>query len=117
MFALSASNRFLLYRPATDMRKGFDGLAGLVRNKLNRDPLNGEVFVFINKRRDKIKLLHWEHGGFTLYYKRLEKGSLELPEATSSSINISWSQLMCIMEGIALKSIEKRKRFSLKKPA
>ena len=58
MFALSSENRFLLYNHATDMRKSFDGLSGLVQNNLSEDPCSGEVFMFINKNRDKIKLLH-----------------------------------------------------------
>jgi transposase len=54
----------LLYRKVTDMRKGFDGLCGLVKNELNREPTSGEVFIFINRPRDRIKLLHWQKGGF-----------------------------------------------------
>ncbi len=72
MFTLSSNNRFHLYSQPTDMRKSFNGLSGLVENELERTPLSGEVFLFINKRRDKIKLLHWGAGGYTLYYKQLE---------------------------------------------
>jgi len=78
MFALSSTNKFHLYSEPTDMRKSFDGLSGLIRDSLGRNPLNGEVFMFINKRRDKIKLLHWQGISFTLYYKRLEKGPQSL---------------------------------------
>lgn len=63
----------------TDMRKSFDGLAGLVRNKLDMPLTTGQIFVFINKCGDRVKLLHWEAGGFVLYYKRLEQGVLERP--------------------------------------
>lgn len=97
------------------MRKSFDGLTGLVQSKLKRDPSSGEVFVFINKRRDKIKLLHWEEGGFVLYYKRLEKGTLELPDIEKETTQITWPQLMMIIEGISLKDVARRERFSLRR--
>ena len=79
MFTLSTSNRFHLYSQPTDMRKSFDGLSAVVQNALGSNPLNGDVFIFINRRRDKIKLLHWQGISFTLYYKRLEEGTFEVP--------------------------------------
>ena len=103
------------------MRKSFDGLQGLVQNKLRRNPTSGEVFVFVNKRRNRIKLLHWEAGGFVLYYKRLEKGTIELPDMRGSTgsqgCQITWSHLVMIIEGISVKDIKKRERFLLKKQA
>ena len=96
------------------MRKSFDGLQGLVEGKLKRRATSGEVFVFINKRRDRVKLLHWETGGFVLYYKRLEKGTFELPEM-EEGCQIAWTELMMIIEGIRVKSFEKRARFVLEK--
>jgi transposase len=121
MFSLTSSYRYFFYSLPTDMRKSFDGLQGLVQNKLRRDPASGEVFVFVNKRRNRIKLLHWEAGGFVLYYKRLEKGTVELPEMSGKSgrpgEEISWSYLVMIVEGISVKGIKKRERFLLKKQA
>lgn len=76
MFTLGSSLRFRLYNKPTDMRKSFDGLCGILQRELDCKPRSGEVYVFVNKRRDKIKLLHWEPGGLVLYYKRLEKGTL-----------------------------------------
>ena len=73
MFGLGSSLRFYPYAGVTDMRKNFDGLGGLVQSKLDRSPTSGEVFIFINRRRDRVKLLRWETGGFVLYYKRLEQ--------------------------------------------
>ena len=61
------------------MRKSFNGLSGLVKNELNREPASGDVFVFLNRNRTHLKLLHWERGGFVLYYKRLERGSFTPP--------------------------------------
>jgi transposase len=95
------------------MRKGFDGLSGLIRNELDTNPCNGDVFIFINKQRDKIKLLHWQGIGFTLYYKRLEKGTFELPQYDhiNSGIVLNYAQLVMLIDGLSIKNIQKRKRF------
>jgi len=113
MFTLSSSNRFHLYSEPTDMRKSFNGLSGLVENELDRTPLSGEVFLFINKRRDKIKLLHWGAGGYTLYYKRLESGTFELPDydVSESSITLDYTQMVMIVDGLSIKNIHRRKRY------
>ena len=115
MFSLNERNRYFLYRSATDMRKGFDGLSGVVRNSLGMDPLSGDVFIFLNRRRTHMKLLVWEESGFVVYYKRLERGRFEYPNmnGTGGSLVISWRQLMLIIEGIELKSVRQRKRLSL----
>ena len=97
------------------MRKSFDALSGLVRNNLGSNPTGGEVFIFINKRRDKVKLLHWQGSGYLLYYKRLEKGTFELPryDARAGSITLSYAQLVMIMDGLSIKNLQKRIRYSL----
>lgn len=112
MFNLSAAHTYHLYTQPTDMRKSFDSLSGLVRSHLQADPFNGHVYVFVNKQRNRLKLLHWEKGGFTLYYKRLEKGQFELPATTQPAYRIPWSDLMLILEGISLKNIQRKARFS-----
>jgi transposase len=121
MFSLTSSHQYFLYSLPTDMRKSFDGLQGLVQNKLRRNPASGEVFVFVNKRRNRIKLLHWEEGGFVLYYKRLEKGTIELPEMrgspSSPGSQIAWPHLVMAIEGISVKHIKKKERFLMKKQA
>ena len=76
MFSLGNA-RYYIYREATDMRKSFDGLCGLVSGRLGKSPMSGDVFIFINKSRNRIKLLRWEPGGFVLFYKRLERGTFE----------------------------------------
>lgn len=111
MLSLSSSCRYFLYRHPADMRKGFDGLSGLVRDGLVKDPLSGDVFIFFNKRRSQVKLLLWEHDGFAMYYKRLEQGTYELPLTTSTELKSS--ELMLILQGISLKSVRRRKRFDL----
>ncbi len=95
------------------MRKSFDGLSGIVRNELGKDPLSGEVFIFINKRCNQVKILLWEGDGFLLYYKRLEKGTFELPSSKvhSPSVELRSDELMLILQGISLKSVRRRKRF------
>lgn len=107
MIPFGPAQRYYLYREATDMRKSFDGLCGLVRSALGRDPLSGDVFVFINRRRTHIKLLVWDRSGFVLYYKRLEAGTFEMPEATAPT----WSQVVLMLEGVSLKSARYRKRY------
>ena len=109
MIAFSSAQRYYYYREATDMRKSFDGLSGLIRTGLNRDPLSGEVFVFINRRRTHIKLLVWDRNGFVLFYKRLERGTFEIPE----SGQLSWHQLILMLEGISLKTVRYRRRYKL----
>lgn len=113
MFILSSTFRYYFYPPPTDMRNGFDGLCGLVHRELGRRPVTGEVYIFINKCRDKIKLLHWEPGGFVLYYKRLERGTFELPKVnfTSKTCQISWSSLMLMVEGISIEKSKQRRRY------
>jgi len=115
MFALSALNRFHLYGQPTDMRKGFDGLSGIVRNELDGNPCSGDVFIFINRTRDKVKLLQWQGIGFTLYYKRLEEGTFEPLDygPDTKSIAMSYAQAVMLIDGLSIKNTWKRKRFFL----
>jgi transposase len=115
MIPFGSTQRYFLYCPATDMRKSFDGLCGLVRQGLAGDPLSGDVYIFVNGRRDRIKLLVWDRTGFVIYYKRLEQGAFELPaqKGPGAGVSISWPDLMLILEGISLASVRRRKRFSL----
>jgi transposase len=95
------------------MRKSFDSLRGLVINNLDQNPDNGTVYIFINKVRNKVKLLHWQSGGFMLYYKRLESGTFELPEYDTEvgSLCLSYAQLILLIDGIAITNITRRKRY------
>ena len=115
MLSVSSAYRYYLYRGQADMRKSFDGLSGMVRNELQKDPLSGEVFIFINKRRNQVKILLWEGDGFSLYYKRLEKGTYELPlwKEQTPSVELRSDELMLILQGISLKSVQRRKRFQM----
>ncbi len=113
MFTLSSELKFQLYGQATDMRKSFDGLCGLVKNNLGESPLNGDVFVFINKNRNKIKLLHWKGSGFVLYYKRLEKGTFEYPkyDINEGCYILSYAQMVMLIDGICITNLRQKKRF------
>jgi len=114
MFTLGSSLKFHLYSQPTDMRKSFDSLSGLVQNELGQSPVSGDVFVFINKTRNKVKLLHWVGSGFVLYYKRLESGTFEHPryDIKTGSYSLSYSQIVMLIDGISIKNIEKKKHFS-----
>jgi len=95
------------------MRKSFDGLSGLVQSELKKDPLCGAVFIFLNRRRNQVKLLLWEGDGFCLYHKRLEKGSFELPDCTAdeTAIDIEADQLLLLLKGISLQQVRRLKRY------
>lgn len=108
------SARYFLYQQPTDMRKSFDGLCGLVSNKLGQNPTSGDLFIFVNKPRNRIKLLRWETGGFVLFYKRLEQGTFQLPkpqDANAGKLTIDYSELVMIINGISLEKTRKNKRF------
>ena len=113
MLGLTTNHRFYIHRGATDLRKGFDGLSGVIRQTLQSDPLDGSVYIFINRKRDRMKLLVWEPSGFVLYYKRLERGTFELPEweGNTQKIQLKWETLMLLISGISLKSVQRRRRY------
>jgi transposase len=101
---------FLYTRPA-DLRKGFDGLSGIVRKELQADPLNGSLFLFINRRRDRIKILHFDGTGFWLYYKLLEAGTFEVVPSTEKCAQIDPTQLAMLLSGVSLAGMRRRKRY------
>ena len=108
MFPVSSSSCFYLYGAPTDMRKSFDGLCGLVTNVLKSDPLNGAVYMFINRRRDRLKMLVWDNGGFWLFYKRLEAGRFQVPAAGAQ---LNYQTIIMILDGIDYTSLKRKKRY------
>ncbi|MDQ3536685.1 MAG: IS66 family insertion sequence element accessory protein TnpB [Bacteroidota bacterium] len=115
MLALSHSCRYLLYRKPVDMRFGINSLAGLVQNELGFNPMNGDVFVFLGKRLNQIRLLQWDRDGFAMYIKKLEQGTFEWPKG--NEILISSHQLTLLLQGVMLDSVRLRKRYAPLKTA
>jgi transposase len=111
MLGLSSNLRYYLCSSTIDMRNGFDGLAGIVRNHLKNDPLSGDVFIFLNKTRTHIKLLYWDGDGFALFYKRLEKGRYTLTSHNEPSRQVKREELMMLLEGLSFRSMNKKKRY------
>jgi len=108
----SAVKIYLCCEPA-DMRRSFDGLAAMVKTMIRQDPLSGHIFVFVNRKRDRLKLLYWDRDGLALWYKRLEKGVFSLPASDDSSL-INHRQLSMILEGIEYQDVRLKRRFQLK---
>jgi len=115
MLSLASGVKIFVYTQATDMRKGFNGLSGIVRSEFQSDPTDGSLFIFINRRRDRMKLLHFDGGGFWLYYRLLEAGTFEelKPKDDSCRLQIDATQLSMLLSGVSLvRSDLRRKRFS-----
>jgi transposase len=114
MLSLPANTRVYLCRTATDMRKGFDGLHALARQIFQHDPLDGHLFLFINRRRDRLKALWWDRDGMALFYKRLEAGTYQLPATDDDSrgVEIDATDLALLLNGIDIQSAQRRKRYS-----
>lgn len=110
----TVAGRIYLCTAATDMRKGFDTLAALVREFLGRDPLSGHLFLFLSRSRSRLKILYWDADGFALWYKRLEEGTFRTPRTSSdtASVELTASELAMMLDGIDLRSLKRSKRFS-----
>jgi len=115
MFGLNDSQQYYLCPGRCDMRKGFDALCGVVRSQMGRDPLSGEVFIFMNQSRRTLKLLHWERGGLVLYHKRLEQGRFSFPayDTNTRSYRLRWTDLVLMIEGISLDRAYYGKRYEI----
>jgi transposase len=114
MIMLPAAVRIFLCTRPTDMRKSFDRLSGLIQECFDHDLLAGHLFLFVNRRRDRLKILYFDRDGLALWYKRLEAGSFEIPTtAEGDGIELQAAQLAMILSGIDLKRAHQRKRFQL----
>ena len=113
MLSLALPVDIYLCAAPTDMRKAFDGLFALVVEHLGRDPLAGGLFVFLNRRRDRMKLLYWDGDGIAIWAKRLEAGTFQMPkvDAQSRSVALSATELTLLLRGIDLHSVKQRKRY------
>ncbi|MBE9202135.1 IS66 family insertion sequence element accessory protein TnpB [Nodularia sp. LEGE 06071] len=113
MLQLSATEKYYWYLPPVDMRKGFDALCGIVQS-MQHNITHGGIFIFCNRKRNQIKLLHWEIDGLAIYYKRLEAGRYELPvyDASTGHCAIKHYQLQLILQGIELGSVKHKYRYN-----
>ena len=118
MISLPHAVRVFLHAPPTDLRKGFDALSGLVTTAFSQDPTCGHLFLFVNRRRDRLKILYWDRDGLAIWYKRLETGSFQLPVISHDAVSIEMSstQLTLILSGIDLRSARQRKRYQRPAP-
>lgn len=114
MLSLLASIRIFVARDAVDFRKAHDGLLAVIRDAFGDDPFDGSLFVFLNRGRNRVKLLQWDRDGFWLHYKRLEQGTFKIDvKAEGSRCEISRAQLSMLIEGIDLQKRKIRQPLSL----
>ena len=114
MFTIAQQVKIFVALQPTDMRRGFDGLSGLVSQTLEQDPLSGHLFLFRNRRRDRLKILYWDGDGYALFYKRLARGTFEFPlpaDSQSPSLEIRASELAMLLDGIELQGRRRRPRY------
>ena len=119
MLSIPRTTRVFLATSPTDMRKGFDGLFALVENVIREDPFSGHLFVFRNRKRDRLKVLWWDTDGLAIFYKRLERGNYQFPTdsavsksgPTSSRCEIRSDELSLLLAGIDLGSVKRRQRY------
>jgi transposase len=114
VLTLPASVRIYVAAEPVDLRRGFDGLAAATRSLIHQDPLNGHLFVFLNRRRNRIKLLAWDRTGFLLLYKRLERGTFQLPTqppAGQRHLELDAGDLGLMLEGVDLRGARRRGRW------
>lgn len=119
MLSLPLPVRILVCTKPADMRRSFDGLAALVREHLGADPLSGHLFVFRNKRGDRVKLLYWDEDGYAIWYKRLEEGVFAFPDAAQRpglavgehGLQLRAADLAMLLDGVDLTSVKRGKRY------
>ena len=111
MLTLGLTGRIWICTTPQDGRKSFDGLQAVVTSHLSKDPLSGDLFVFRNRRGDRVKILAWQGDGFALYARRLEKGTFTFPTADTTEVSISATELAMILSGIDLGSAKRRPRY------
>lgn len=111
MLSLPPSVRVFLCLVPADMRWSFDSLAMQVERLVKKDPLSGHLFVFRNRRGDRVKVLYWDRDGYALWYKRLEQGVFRFPKHIGESLEVSAADLAMVLEGIDIAGVKRRKRF------
>jgi transposase len=117
MLSLPPSVRIFLCVPPADMRRSFDGLAAMTEEVIGQSPLSGHLFVFRNRRGDRVKILYWDRSGYCLWYKRLEEGTFRFPAGDGRRLEVDASRLALVLEGIDWEATRRRKRFALPQTA
>jgi len=112
MLNLPPSVRIFISTVPGDMRRSFDGLAAMTEQILAQDPFSGHLFVFRNKRGDRVKILYWDRSGYCLWYKRLEEGTFRFPERREKSVEVDAAELALLLEGFDLTGARRAKRYS-----
>lgn len=111
MIPVAGSTRLFLFRGRADMRKGFDGLSGMVEEHFTESLFSGALFIFVNHRRNRIKILYWDSGGLALWYKRLERGTFRMPAGQEGeAVALTSAELSMLLEGITPLRVERRYR-------
>lgn len=125
MLTLGSTVRVFVCTQPADMRRSFDGLSGMAENLMKQDPLSGALFVFRNRNRDRLKIMYWDKDGLAIWYKRLEKGTFQLPtdvqdksreqaqEERPTGAEISTEELSMLLGGIDLTNVKRRKRYQV----
>jgi transposase len=113
VLTLHPSVRIFVCTVPADMRRGFDGLARMAQEIVRQDPLSGHFFVFLNRRRDRVKILYWDRDGSAVWAKRLEAGTFRLPEATGPQLEVRHAELAMLLGGIDPAGSRRRVRFCL----
>ena len=108
---LGLTGRIWVCVQPVDGRKSFDGLAGVITNHLGRDPLSGDLYVFKNRRGDRLKILAWQGDGFALYLRRLERGTFAFPNSDTAGGSVTATELAMILGGVELHAAKRRTRY------
>ena len=113
MLRFDGSVRIWLCNEPTDMRKSYNGLSAMVKHRLSEDPLDGQLYVFINRRKTQMKVLYFDVSGYAIWSKRLERGQFVTGRCTDIKRSISFAELQCLLEGIGMQKTRQYKRYSL----
>jgi len=111
MLSIPAQAAIFLCTQPTDMRKGINGLSGIVRSEFDSDPIDGSLYLFVNRRRDRMKILYFDGTGFWVFYKVLEQGTFETVVSTDKCVKMDATQLTMLLAGVSLVAVKRRKRF------
>jgi transposase len=111
MLTISRGVRIYVCTAPADMRRSFDGLARMAEDEMGQDPFTGHLFVFRNRRGDRVKILYWDRDGYAIWYKRLEEGTFRFPESGEGRVEVERSALLLLLDGMEWKELRRRRRY------